>query len=156
MSDVIIDDRVFKALKKRLKALGRMGVKVGVLGSGKGGQQHSKGITMLELAALQHFGSPANGIPPRPFITEAIKANRKEQARVSAKIAKKVIAGMGNKMALDVLGVWATGEVKKHVLSGPHMKPKNSDVTVAKKGSNRPLVDKQRMIGSVTHEVIKR
>lgn len=156
MTQVIINDRVFKALKKRLLALGHMGVKVGVLGSGKGNQGHSDDFTMLELATVQHLGSPANRIPPRPFITEAIKANRKEQARVSAKIVRNVIRrGTSNKIALDTLGVWATGEVKKHVLSGPPMKPINADSTVARKGSSRPLVDKGRMINAVTHEVTK-
>lgn len=156
MTKVIIDDRVFQAIKKRLRKLGRMGVRVGVLGNGKGNEQHPSGnITMLELAAIQHFGSPKNKIPARPFITEALKANKKEQAKITAPLARSIIAGlMSNKRAMDVLGVWGTGIVRKHVMTGPHMKPKNKPSTEARKGSTRPLVDKQRMIGSVTHEVI--
>lgn len=161
MTQVVIDDRVFKALKKRLLKLGRMGVRVGVLGTGKGNQAHTEDVTMLELATVQHLGSPKNGIPARPFITDAIKANRKEQAKVSAAIVRNVIRrGTSNKTALDTLGVWATGKVKMHVLSGPHMKPPNAPATliaktVGGKKGNRPLVDKGRMINAVTHEVTK-
>ncbi len=156
MTQVIIDDRVFKTLKKRLLKLGRMSVKVGVLGTGKGNQTHTEDFTMLELATVQHLGSPKLGIPARPFITDAIKANRKEQAKVSAAIVRGIInRGTSNKTALDTLGVWATAKVKAHVLSGPPMKPPNAASTVALKGSSRPLVDKGRMINAVTHEVTK-
>lgn len=157
MTTIVTDDRILKALIKRLKSLGKMGVKVGVLGTGKGGDEHSDGISTLELAAIQHLGSPVNGIPARPFITEGIKAGRKDQKKVSAGIMRRLLASKSysNTQAMDTLGVWAASQVKKHVISGPPMKPPNAQSTVNKKGSSRPLVDTGRMINSVTHEVIK-
>ena len=157
MTKIVTDDRVLKALVKRLKALGKMGVKVGVLGAKGGDREHSDGISMVELAAIQHFGSPAAGVPARPFITDAIKAGKKEQAKVSAGIARKLMKpSYTNDMALNTLGVWASAQVKKHVMSGPPMKPPNAASTVAKKGSSRPLIDTGRMINSVNHEVVKK
>lgn len=129
-------------------------VKVGVLANGKGREKNEDGITMLELAAIHEFGSPKAGIPERSFIRRTMRDKRDELGRVCANVAKKYIFGeVTLERGLNQLGAIAAGMIKSTVTSGAHIPPPNAASTIKAKGSDRPLVDTGRMIGSVTWKV---
>lgn len=158
---ITIDDRVLRDLEKKIADLTAHTVRVGVL-SNKGGSSKAVGrdgkatISLTELAAIHEFGSPAAGIPERSFIRSAFPANDAELERVAGVLAHNVIMGRNSvAKALGLLGIWASARVKSNVMSGAHIKPKNADATIAKKGSSRPLVDTGRLVNSVNHLVVR-
>ncbi len=132
-------------------------VKVGILQSKGGGAAHD-GISMVELAAIHEFGSPAAGIPRRSFIYATFQVRKtRELVAITSKLAKKVIAGgMSVEHALGVLGIWGAAAVKKTIRDkltiGPDPQA-NSPATIAAKKSATPLVDTGRLINAVAHEV---
>lgn len=151
---VRVDDRVWRQLKRKFgKELAKKHVRVGVLAS-EGGRENHDGITMVELAAIHEFGSPAAGIPQRSFIRETFEqaSTRDAQKKLLDKLAGAMLK---NKIepdaALALLGTWAVNEIKQRIRSG--IPPKNAASTIAKKGSSTPLVDTGRLINAVTHKV---
>ena len=148
-----VNDKVWRKLKSRLAMLGRKdaSVKVGVL---EGSGEHDGGFSMVELAAVHEFGSPANNIPSRSFIRATFVNNREEAARVLQRLAKGIVT---NKLevdqALGVLGLWGANAVKRYITSGkvvPPLKP----ATIARKGSSKPLVDTGQLVNSITWKVV--
>ena len=152
---VTIDDAPWKALQKRLAALARGHVKVGILSN----PDHD-GIGMAELAAIHEFGAPARKIPERPFIRATFRDKAADFAKLQARIGKGVIEGRFEApQAFGLLGTRGEAEVKKTIASGPHIPPKLQEATIdarerrSGKRSTRPLVDTGRLLGSISHEV---
>jgi hypothetical protein len=151
------DDRVWRQIMRhaamKTPEARESHVKVGVLAS-KGGKADHDGITMIELAAIHEFGSPAAGVPERSFIRRTFKEKERELSRVCAALARDYITGkVSLERALNQLGAWGAAEVKKTVTVGDGVPPPNADSTKRRKGSDRPLVDTGRMIDSVTWQV---
>jgi hypothetical protein len=146
-------DHGWAALFKRVKQARDGKVKVGVLADdGKGGADHG-GLTVAELAAVQHFGT--DKIPARPFLAMAFDEQRETLADMGGKLLSKVIAGeMPQDKALGVLGMKLATEAKKVITVGSRLAP-NAPATVEAKGSSRPLVDTGRLVNAVTHAIDK-
>ncbi len=135
-------------------------VKVGVLAAQ--GAQTQDGITMLELAAIHEFGSPAAGIPERSFIRSTFAVHAKaEFETVIGKLARGIVAEkITIHRALEVLGAWSVAQVKNSIskrlikqdLQPETIKRKNrtardkSDATTA-------LVNTGRLINAISYEV---
>ncbi len=152
------DDRIWRQIMRhaamKTPEAQESHVKVGVLASGKGREKNEDGITMIELAAIHEFGSPKAGIPERSFIRRTMRDKSDELGRVCANIAKKYIHGeVTLERGLNQLGAVAAGMIKSRVTAGEHIPPPNAPSTVKAKGSDRPLIDTGRMIGSVTWKV---
>ena len=63
-----IDFRAFDDLKRRIDA-GKHTVRVGV----PSGDAEADGTSVAMIAAVHEYGSPAHGIPERPFLRVAIQ-----------------------------------------------------------------------------------
>jgi phage gpG-like protein len=151
---VKVDDRVWQELKSRLKALGKGRVKVGVLASQGGNAEHSNGLTIIELAAIHEFGSPAAHIPERSFLRRTMRERMEEIYKFQTKLAKAIInRKMGVPQALGLLGTAVASWVKFTIQGGPHIPPPLKPATIERKGSDRPLLDTGRLVGAITYEV---
>ena len=149
------NDKIWRDLYKKIGAAADRHVKVGVLAS-KGGLAEHDGITMVELAAIHEFGSPAANIPERSFLRRTFEVKEKEFAAITRKLATQIIkTDMTIDKALNILGAWGSAEVKKFVTVGDNVKPALKKATIDRKGSSRPLIDTGRMINSVQWEVEK-
>ncbi len=147
------DTKIWDQLVKKIGEAANRHVKVGVLAS-KGGLADHDGITMVELAAIHEFGSPAANIPERSFIRKTFILRRKELAEMTRKLAKQIITkDMPVDKALDILGAWGAAQVKKTVTTGDEIRPPLKKATIDRKGSSRPLIDTDRLINSVQWEV---
>lgn len=156
--DVYVDDRVWRSLLGRLNEMSGAKLKVGVLASDGGAEAHTPGsISIIELAAIHEFGSPAAGIPERSFLRagmrEAAKTWLPEMCR---KLVKGVVIGRFTpEQALDMLGAKAAASVKNYITAGAHIPPPLAPATIARKGSDRPLVDTGRLVDAISWEVAK-
>lgn len=152
-------DQGAKKLIADLKALGKLRVRVGVLADGPkktaatdGGRAKGTRATLLEVAAVHEFGAPAAGIPQRSFIRATVDLRQAEIAKTQEALAAQVAAGaVAPRAALERLGAAVGGMIQARIAEGigPALKP----ATIARKGSDKPLVDTGQLRSSVTWQV---
>lgn len=103
------------------------------------------------IAAIQEFGAPAAGIPPRPFFREMIAVKKDSWP---AAIEQNLIAtGYDVERTLALVGEGIAGQLKQSIVDfdGVPLKP----ATIRRKGSDKQLVDTGHMLASVDYEVTK-
>ena len=152
---VIVNDKVWKKIRKIMlrAAAEKRFVKVGVLASKDGDAQVAPGFTMVDLATTHEFGSPSAGIPERSFI-RATFADTTALEKVTKPLAKALVTGkLSMRDALDKLGLWGATAVKKFITAGDPIAPPLKAATITAKGSDRPLVDTGRLVGSIQWEI---
>lgn len=152
---VTVDDKVWQDIRTRVAGLDKRKVRVGVLGSKGGNAVHEGGITMIELAAIHEFGSPAAQIPERSFLRRTFKASSVWLPAFQAKLVRNVIVGkVGVEQALGLLGTKCAAMVKHTIVGGEHIPPPLKPATIARKGSDRPLVDTGRLVNAIDYEIV--
>jgi len=145
-------DPAMKEMEKNLKELSKMSVAVGVL-SGAG--TYKNGTEITTIASVHEFGAPHKNIPQRsflrvPFAHEKIRLNKVIDKSFMALANGKISV----KSAYDIIGAEARNIViKAFSTSGFGKWEGNSNITVAKKGSSKPLIDTGRLMQSITWEV---
>ena len=134
------------AMAELARKLGRPAtLKVGFLGNAT----YPDGKPVAMIAAINEYGAPSRGQPPRPFFRRMINA---KQGEWPAAIAG-VLQAQGNDVekALDIAGAAIAGQLRQSIvdLVDPPLAPS----TIARKGHDKPLVDTSHMLKSVDHEV---
>lgn len=113
------------------------------------GATYPDGTSVPMVAAIQEFGAPKVGIPPRPFFRSMI-ANKSPEW-------PKAIAGLLKANDYDAQTTLAqTGEAIKGQLQQSIVdtnSPPLAQSTIDRKGSSKPLVDTGHMLSSVDYEV---
>lgn len=118
-----------------------MGVKVGVLGGGQ----------LVDIALIHELGAPKAGIPERSFLRSTFEAKAKQLGKLAEQMAKKALEGQGVEQSLNLIGTYLAAEIKKTIVN--RIAPANADSTIARKGSDVPLVDTGQLINSITYTV---
>jgi hypothetical protein len=159
---VKLDDRAWKNLLRKLEAADHTGVRVGVLMSGKGGDEHKDkdgkktGANMVQIAAIHEYGAPKANIPERSFIRRTFIEKRRQYETMTTKLARGIIIkGWSVKFVLELLGQWGAAEVKKTIMTGPPIPPPLRPETIRRKKSDRPLFDTGQLQASITYVVTK-
>lgn len=134
------------ALEKIARGLKRGAtVKVGFLE----GATYLDGTSVSLVAAINEFGAPSRGQPPRPFFRRMIAEKSKEwPAAVEANLAA---TNYDVVRTLELVGQGIAGQLRQSIvdLVDPPLAPS----TVARKGSSKPLVDTGHLLASVDYEV---
>lgn len=115
-------------------------------------QPHDEKFSMVDLAMVHEYGSPANNIRARSFIRSTCDAKRKEHLELIRKLQQKILLGrITVKQALAQLGEVVSKDMVQAINDGidPELKP----ATIKRKGSSKPLIDTGRLKGSITHEI---
>jgi hypothetical protein len=127
----------------KLAEIGRLAknasfVKVGFLS----GATYPDGKPVAMIAAIQEFGAPAAGIPPRPFFRNMIDAKQSEWPKAIADLLKA--NGYDAAKTLEQVGQAVSGQLKQSITdtNDPPLKP----ATVRRKGFAKPLVDTGHML----------
>lgn len=153
VSKVKVDDKAWKQLARHLKSIKREGasIRVGVLSSAT----REDGADMVVIAAVHEFGSPSIGVPERSFIRSGIREERDSLVKLLNVVARSIV---GEKMTVDEglgrLGLWAQTVVRKKIISGT-ITPPLAASTIARKGSDKPLIDTGQLVNSITWEIAK-
>ena len=113
-----------------------------------------------ELLYIHDKGSPLQHIPPRPVLKPAIN-----QPDVRDKIQKLMRDGAvealvrGNRekceQCFEKAGMIGRDACKKYITEGTNLAP-NAPMTIARKGSSKPLIDTGSMLNSITYAVRKK
>jgi hypothetical protein len=104
---------------------------------------------------IQSHGSPLWHSPPRPVLEPAIEANKEKIAREFKKIYTACSNGDAEGMERAIV---RTGLAAQNICRGWFTDPRNnwppnSPVTIARKGSERPLIDTGSMRKAITYVV---
>lgn len=111
------------AMAKLKKKMGdkAMTVRVGFLE----GATYPDGTTVATIAAIQNFGAPARGVPPRPFFTKMIADNRGRWGDSFATVLHAV--DYDPHLALERMGLGISGQLRQAIVDMND--PANSPVT---------------------------
>ena len=102
-------------------------------------------------AAINEYGT--SKIPQRPFMRTAVSRHGKSWGEKSAKSVQSVIKGMPISQVTELVGMQMKSDISSTLTNGPWTP--NSVVTIAKKGSSRPLIDTGELRASITYKVEK-
>lgn len=110
---------------------------------------YPNGTSVAMVAAIQNYGAPAAGIPPRPFFSNMIADKKSGWSSALAKNLKKT--GYDVTKTLTLMGEGISGQLRDSIrsTSSPPLKP----ATVRRKGFATPLIDTGHLLASVDYEV---
>jgi hypothetical protein len=148
----------FRRLHARVKAAAaaKTKLKIGVL-TGSGTEPGSE-ITLVELAAIHEFGSPAAGIPERSFLRKTFQLQREEIKAMTEKLAKRFLEDkIELNDALGLLGQWLVARVRE-TITNQLVTPRLSESeagrrTIKRKGSSVTLIDTGHLINAISYEI---
>jgi hypothetical protein len=120
-------------------------VKIGFLA----GSSYPDGTPVAMIAAIQNWGAPRAGIPPRPFFTDMIAKRSPEWPKA---IGDLLVANQYDALrTLQLTGEAIAGQLRKQIIdtNAPALKP----ATIRRKGFAKPLVESGHMLQSVDYQV---
>lgn len=107
--------------------------------------RYPDGEFVASVAVKNEYGNPR--IPPRPFFRNAISNNSDKWGDLALKFFKRA----DSETALGMLGESIRGDIIRSI--DKTNTPPNSPVTIARKGSSKPLVDTGLLRASVTFQL---
>lgn len=107
------------------------------------------GKPVAMIAAIQDYGAPGTGIPPRPFFRNMIAAKSSEWPTAMAALLQT--HNFDTRRVLELTGEAIKGQLQQSIrdTNSPPLKP----ATIKRKGFAKPLIDTSVMINSVDWEV---
>lgn len=142
--------KILAGYAKRAHALAQDTVKIGVL-DGK----YEDGTNVAYVAAIQEYGCPERGIPPRPFFRPTIQQQQKAWADSLHSGVKGVVEGnLQPHHVLDAVGAVAEADIKQSI--SEVRQPPLSPITVMLRGMRQhdaSLVVTGRTVGEAARRV---
>lgn len=114
-------------------------------------------VTNAELLFIHTNGSPINNIPPRPVIEPAIENDKERLNRMFKKVTDLVLKGEYEQAdaMLEEIGMRGQNISRNWFTNPDNGWAPNSPLTIALKGSDRPLIDTGELRKSITYVVDK-
>lgn len=130
-------DRGFKRILATLKEASQSEVAIGWFPDAKH-ESAGEAIQTAEIATIHEFGTST--VPARPMIGPVHDTNLlRYRARLKELWGKIVALEISTEAALVIFGAMVEADLKRWITSGPHAPL--SPITIARKGSSRPLID---------------
>jgi len=136
--------------------------RVGILGSHGARTAGEDGkpavLDNATLGVIQMFGSITKGIPPRDFLDMPVRSHAREIVQaMGASSVKKAVAAGNFKRVYDLLGAAALNWVlMAFETAGFGQWPPNKPSTIARKKSDRPLIDTSQLRRAQTSDTVNR
>lgn len=135
-----------RQVREIVEVVGNGGVlRVGFLA----GATYPDGKPVAMIAAIQEYGAPGAGIPPRPFFRSMVASKGPEWPKAIADLIHANGYDVG--AALNLAGFAIAGQLRQSIIdtNTPPLAPS----TIRKKGFAKPLIETSHMINSIDHEV---
>lgn len=145
----------YDEIVSQMKAMGDLQLRVGVLAAKGGDRTHPNSkLTVCDIAVISEFGSSDGRIPARAPIQQTLREHRKEIIARQAKVAKRVIeSGADPRRELLELGGMIARRIRDTI--DDRLDPPNAPLTIARKGSDIPLIDTGLLRAAYGCDVIK-
>ena len=106
------------------------------------------GGNMALVASANEFGTADGRIPARSFLRSTIDTRRRDILAVARKTRNAVIdRKLSGEDGLNVIAQWVEAAIKKTIEDLKD--PPNAPSTIARKGSDNPLIDTGQLINSI-------
>lgn len=147
-----LEEQIAKNLKGLVTEVNDFDILIGI--PAKSGDNSKSKMTVAQYAYLNEMGRIGGAgvvsVPARPFLSNTFNGTKKMTA---LKIFMAILKDMNQKnmkahVALEQIALLLAGLVQDNITSG-NWQP-NSPVTIAKKGSSKPLIDTGTMRRAVT------
>jgi hypothetical protein len=139
-------DKFALALSQIAKQLSRPEVvRVGFLE----GATYPDGTPVGLVAAVNEYGAPSRGVPPRPFFRNMIADKSADWPEALGKTLQAT--GLDQTKALELMGQGVAAQLRQSIVETDS--PPLAQSTIDRKGSSKPLVDTGHMLNSVDYEV---
>jgi hypothetical protein len=146
MAEISGGERLEAHLRKIAAKLSKGGLlKVGFLE----GATYPDGTSVATVAAIQNYGAPSRGIPPRPFFSNMVEEKSGDWGDSLAAILKENDYDVTK--SLELMGKGIEGQLRESIVNTNS--PPLAEKTIARKGFAKPLIDTSNMINSVDSEV---
>lgn len=101
------------------------------------------------IAAIQEFGAPSVGIPPRPYFRNMVAAKSPGWPATLANLLRT--NNYDAQAALELMGEGIKGQLQQSIqdTNEPPLRP----ATIRRKGHSKPLIDSGHMINSVDYDI---
>ena len=157
-----------KHLKQRIDELDLLKVEVGWFASSQHPEYDEKGqkigtVPMATIAAKNEFGSPAEGIPPRPFMRPALAQNRATWREQIKRGSRAIIQGSETDVSvMEKIGLSVAGHIRAEIaqVQSPKLSEKTIEARLAVRADkttrgnlDKPLVFEGIFLNSVTYIV---
>lgn len=113
------------------------------------GSSNEDAVSVPMVAAIQEFGAPSRGIPPRPFFRNMVAEKQDEWAPAIGDLLKKTKFNVIK--TLKLTGEAISGQLRQSIRD--MNSPPNAQSTIERKGSSKPLVDTGHLLNSVDYDV---
>ncbi len=112
-------------------------------------KRYPDGKLVAMVAAIQEYGAPSRGIPPRPFFRQMVAEQSPTWPRAVAQLLKNT--DYNAEKTLDQMGALIKGELQRKIntFEGTPLAPS----TIARKGFAKELIDSSVMINSCDYVV---
>ncbi|PSZ18163.1 hypothetical protein [Escherichia sp. 4726-5] len=138
-------------LVKRVQEMGRLKAEVGWMDTAK---YDDSGVPVALVAQTQEFGSPAQNIPPRPFVRPTIAAEGRSWSELMGRGVRAVSAGERTPLQIfTAIGEQAAGDVRMTItlVNNPQLADSTRKARIAKgREPDKPLQDSGVMRASCT------
>ena len=145
-----------KDVKTRLRRLARSQVLVGW--PQESSSRPGEAVSNAELAYIHTHGSPIRNIPARPILEPALSTTETKSAILSDLGGAAEVALKGDFMKmlgfLQRAGQEAENAARAWFTDGRNAWAENKPTTIARKGSDRPLIDTGELRKALTHVVV--
>lgn len=138
-----------ETLRTLLSLDGATAIYVGVRGDAG---ESEDGTPLAQVAAANEFGT--DRIPERSFLRSTVDAQQGAYEDLLEQVVTEAVDGGGLPAldrGLDRIGLTAVADVQRTMRDLKD--PPNAPSTVARKGSDNPLIDTGRLRQSISHEV---
>ena len=112
--------------------------------------KYETGSSVPGVAAVQEFGSPAKGIPSRPFMRNANSKLKDEVPEMLKRLIDEEDLKVDHALA-SLIGEKAKSVIQQEITD--MQRPPNAPSTVEQKGRDNPLIDTGKMRREVTYKV---
>lgn len=157
---MIDKDKGYRKALRQLRAMsGKKVVVVGIRGEKGSARAEGDNLTLVEIAAVNEFGTYDGHIPERSFLRSTFDKNKSNYERLIVQAVEKVAKGIGHDgqptdldKELESLGVKAARDVVETINAG--VPPPNAPSTSRRKrGSEGTLRNTGRLRHSIDSEV---
>lgn len=116
-------------------------------------EKTSEKTNVLEVGVFNEFGT--SKIPQRSFIRTTHDQKIGKWKQIIDRTVDNIYLGNTTvKRGLGIVGLQATSDIKLKIKSGDPSWPPNTEATIRRKKSSKPLIDTSQMVNSIRHKVV--
>lgn len=122
------------------------------VGFQSGDAAEDNGTDVVDVAAYNELGT--SRIPSRPFIRDSVDNHKDKISSFCKGQVRRLVTGATAEDCLKKIGVFGVSLIQEEITKGSFVQ--NSEPTIRKKGSSKPLIDTGRMRQSVKYVIKER